>query len=222
MRKTTIWVFLSAIFYINGCATLSNWTKEDYSLLTDKNFFISKISFTVPSSIERSPYVQGLFISNESEETRKFLDSLYNVYYWRILDGIPLREIKRKIENEKGIIVNIEESESIFVQKKEKLVKTDDYYNGRSYSWQSPTYTPKENVIEIEYYVCNLMQCNGGNSVLSLKIMKGTSDQKQRLNRYSANFGTGFALLIANLESREGILDAMNDFVKNVTNLLKE
>ena len=222
MKKAVVFAFTLIMLSLNGCATFSPWTKENYAGLANKNFSISKISFTVPSSLEPSPYLYGQFISTESEEMRKFSDSLYNAYYWHILEGLPLDAIKRKIESEKGIVINIDEAEKMLVQKNATLAKTDEYYQGRSYTWQNPADTKSENVVEIEFRVCNLMQCNGGNSLLSLTVLKGAPDQRQRLNRYSSDFNIGFALLIANLEGRERILNAMNGFVKNVANSLAE
>ena len=188
---------ISTLFIISGCSSSLKWTKEDYGLLKNKNFFADRIELIVPSTN----------------------DSLSTYIFWRIFDGLPLKEIQRKIEAEKSITITIDEAADFLQNKREKLQTSDDLILGSKYFWQSSNHAYHVNAVEIIYVIQQAI--NGGHSGLVIHVKNKDKTDWRILNTYSAAFILGYAVVISG-GGREGVLNSMNSFVKNVASHLKE
>ncbi|MEW6366569.1 MAG: SUMF1/EgtB/PvdO family nonheme iron enzyme [Acidobacteriota bacterium] len=187
---------------------------ESSSSSTAPSYYLSRLDFIIPSS-------KGMneFGDNAIEDART--DNLCAAYFWRIFLSLPLDELKRKLDSEQGINLNIEAVSDLLKNRNQKLLITDSAFSGRKYFWQSAQNGGNENIAEISFTIRNVM--NGGKSVLEIALRNNRNNKRKTICSYSVECPIGFSLLSSpNLDIMEARLSGICDFVKNVTGSLRQ
>jgi hypothetical protein len=184
--------------------------------LSARDFPIRRIQLVVPS-LKREFEMSYL---GDAARPEPEADALNAQCFWRLFADLPLAELKRRLDAEKGISVLIDEAAEVLKKQDRQLLVTDDRYKGRTYFWQSPGHAANENAMWISYEIRTIM--NGPESLFTIELLVPGKRKPKRMCLYSAKGPIGLTYMLGVDDKGVDMSADIKKFIANVAGALKE